>query len=235
VDLFYTQYSGGGTLYWKVDGGTATNVNTNGATNNTMKIQIRGLSAGSHTIEIGWVSGTVFASGAMVYNGDESKGIRSWVAAFPSTKSSAWWNPAVNYWLGQMTNVQPDLVTIELGPNDYGQNPPLAVASYKSNVQNIIATIKTNTGYVPSFVLLPVWPLVPAGTQPETWQQYVDAMYEIAAADTDGAVCVCDWMNRTSNVPNTTISGILDPDKTHPSPLGNRYLGEQLATFVAPR
>ena len=232
LDLFYAQFGGGGTFSYAVDGGGATNIVTNGATNYAARNQaIRSLSVASHTVVIRWVSGLCYFTGAFAYNGDETKGIRSTVAATPTTTSGYWWD-VNHYWTAHIPQLLPDLVTIQLGPNDYGGVAPLSVATFKSNVQAIIADVKSKAGYSPSFVLLPVWPLTPAAPL-DTWEKYVTAMYEIAAADSDN-VCICDWGLRTSMTAGTTIGGILSGDFTHPSTLGNRYLGEQLAQFVSP-
>jgi lysophospholipase L1-like esterase len=234
-DLFYVQYASANSFTWAVDGGGATTVNAQGTVNNAAKVQIRSLSAAAHTVTVTWVSGTVLINGGMIYNGDEAVGIRSWTMAFPSTRSSDWWVPAANYWWGAcIPNILPDLVTIELGPNDFAQASPVTVANFKSNLQSIIAQIKTSSGKIPSFVLLPVWPLNPAAGI-DTWPNYVNAMYEIALADSDGAVCVFDLQQRTGSTYGTTHGGILDADLVHPSLLGARYIGEAMAQFVSPR
>lgn len=237
MDFTHAVFSGGGTFSWAVDGGSATNINTNGTTDfTTVSRAIRGLTAGSHTVVFSWVSGgTVYWTGAAAYNGDETKGIRSWSMAVPGVTSGFWWNTGKNQWwdlIGDL--VSPDLVTIELGPNDYGGVSPLAVATYKSNLQSIISKVKANvTGYVPSFVLLPVPALTPQGATLAPWSDYVAAMYDIAAADADGAVCVLDLQQRINPGSPSTAGGVL-PDTTHPADAGNRLYAEMIAGFASP-
>ena len=232
VDILYWQWSAGGSFTYSVDGGATTTVSTTGTDNTAARNQaIRSLTAGAHTVTIAWVSGTIYMGGFFTYNGDETAGIRSWTVALPGSASIYWSDATHAAWLLQMGNVVPDLVTIELGPNDLGNN---TVAVFKAAVQSVIASIKTSSGYVPSFVLVPVWPLN-AVSPPEPWSAFVSAMYDIATADPDGAVCVFDLQARTSSVQGTTIGGILNGDFTHPSLLGERYIGEALGGFLSPQ
>ena len=233
ADFFYAVYGGGGTFSVKVDGGTATNINTNGTLNYTTRDQsIRGLTAGAHTVELAWVSGgTVFTHGLMAYNGDETKGIRSWNAAWPGSASFYWADPAHPNWLGMVNHCNPALVTIELGLNDCGTN--IAPATYKAQVRTLITNIKARASSVPSFVLIPTWPITVTETA-YWWDSYISAMREIAETDADRAVCVDDWRAITGSVPGTTLGGILSSDFGHPSVMGNKYLGQHLADFLAP-
>ena len=237
IDVQYLKWPGGGTFSWAIDGGTATNVSTTNATqteNNT--VQIRGLTAGAHTLVVSYVSGgTSFVGGYYAYNGDESKGIGSWMLAFPSVMSSYWSDTTASKWANGLPWATPDLVTIELGANDYNQSSYVPSATFRANIETLIATIKSVLTYSPSFVLVPVWELVKAGN-PEAWQAYVDAMYAIAAADAAN-VCVFDAAKRVRvGSPGNTAGGLLGAgDGAHLSPQGNRYLAESLATFIGPR
>jgi hypothetical protein len=232
-DIFYWQFSGGGTFSYTVDGGSAVNVSTNGTTNTGMRNQaIRSLTAGSHTVVIAWVSGAVYFTGGFAYNGDEAKGIRSWVAAQPSSQSGYWYSASPMAWYDMLPNINPALVTVELMANDYNNLP---AATSKTNVTSLIASVKSKLGYIPSFVLLPVWPISGAAATQGAYTDYITAQYDIAAADPDGAVTVCDLAARVGTSFPSTYGGLLDADNAHPSALGDRYIGETLAAFVSPR
>jgi lysophospholipase L1-like esterase len=238
ADILTTTFAGGGTYTYTIDGGAASSavsVAKTGANEyGTITTQIRGLSSASHTLVITRASGTVFLEGIMVYDGDEAKGIRSTVAALAGSYSGDWSTRATTYWPKYISQIQPDLVTIELMANDYINTSPVAVATAKANVKSVIATIKANCTAVPSFVLLPVWAIVGNGTPLAPWASYVTAHYEIAAEDTDGAVCVLDLQKRINTGAAGTVGGML-PDSSHPDDATNRYLGELVANFVAPR
>jgi lysophospholipase L1-like esterase len=245
ITFSHAIYSGGGALEYFIDGNAPTSVSTNGATNNSALVNITGLSAASHTLTVRWASGgSVFVNGAFVMNGDETKGIRSWVAARSGSASSFWWNVAANYWMDRMDWVKPDLVTIELGANDFSAVTPNSVATFKANLKNIIARIKLKTiGHIPSFVLMPVWNLAPGSggsSSIDTWANYIKAMYEAAAEDTDGAVCVFDLFWRVNPNAPSTAGGLLGGseipgDYTHLNDVGEAYVASALLEFVRPR
>jgi lysophospholipase L1-like esterase len=236
-DILTTKFSGGGTYTYTVDGGAASSaISVANATNlyGAVTAQIRGLAAGSHTVVVSRASGTVFLEGFMTYNADETKGVRSWVAAVAGSYSGDWSTRATTYWPNYITQIQPDLVTIELGANDYINTSPVSVTTFKANVKSIIATVKANSTAVPSFVLMPVWAITGNGTPVDTWANYVAATYAIANEDTDGAVCVLDLQKRINPGAASTVGGML-PDSSHPDDAANRYIGELLARFVEPR
>ena len=236
-DIWYAKYGGGGTMYYKVDGGAPNNIDTNGAFDTAARVQtIRGLSVASHTVEVGWVSGTSYSNGVTAYNGDESTGVRQFVAAWPGTASAYWYLAGQNnHHINAVTAIDPHLVTIELGANDFassaGRSSP---AAFKANVKGLIAAVKAKvTGRVPSFVLLKVWPLTPSGTPLAAWADYCTAMDQIAAEDPDGAVYVHDWQARTFGTAGDTLGGLM-PDTAHPGPALNAILAEQLLTDILP-
>jgi lysophospholipase L1-like esterase len=238
VDFQYVKYGGGGTFSYSIDGGAATNVATaNGSTvNATTVAAARGLAAGTHTLTLLYVSGGgCFLTGANAYNGDESAGIGSAVAAWPGSNSAYW--SAETTWPSSVPWIAPALVTICLGANDFDNASYVTSMTFKANIQTIIATVKSNAGYNPSFLLLPIWTPNVNGN-PEPWANYVQAMYDIAATDPNGVVSVLDLYRRVNpSAYGTQADGILHPaDQLHPTqPLGNRYIAETIAEFIAPR
>ena len=239
IDFNYLQMvNANGYFSWAVDGGTATVISTNGPSDNSNVIGIRGLTPGAHTLVI-TRTGTAFSfiTGFYVYNGDESSGIGSWTAGWSGSKVSQW-NAAPN-WMDDLTWAAPDLMTIEFGANEYVDPAPVSSATFKANLQTMITGVRTKLGYSPSIVLIPVWALN-NGTNgnPETWAPYRAAMYEVAAADPTN-VCVWDAGVRVqpgSTFVNDTAGGLLSPyDKAHPTDVGHRYMAEALAQFISPR
>ena len=131
----------GGTYSWAVDGGSATNVSPSGYT----KTHISLGSAGSHTITITRVSGTVTFGGVMVFNGDESSGIRVVDASHYS-----WMTTDFDSDLYTIYNqVSPDLVLFATGINDTQTD-----AQIKANVQNMIAQTRAACTKEPAIVVV---------------------------------------------------------------------------------
>lgn len=233
VNLRYFRNTLTGTFSWAVDGGSATNVNTvAGGTSDFNTTTISGLGGTSHTIVITGVSGLVLFDGFQELNGDEASGIRVWESAKSSVSSTSF--SANTVWYDAFTSIQPDLVVIELGANDaFGTNPPNSAATYKAAILSIISSIRAKTTVDPSIVLCPVWAISPSGgvTPVGTWNDYVAAMYEIAAADDE--VCIFDVRQyfRTSLTVDT--AGGLLGDTAHPAVEGSQLYAGALVEFLS--
>lgn len=238
-DIDYTKYVGGGTFSWSVDGGAATNVATSAGAidTGTPVVQIRSLAAASHTVTCTWVSGTSFINGGFAYNGDEAAGIRGTVLATVGFSTSLWLptSSASRFWTASVARRPPDLVFITLGANDFGSSTArVTPATFKANLQTMITAIKAGaSGYVPSFVLMPVWSMVTTLAPLAPYNDYVAVQYQIAAEDPDGAVAVLDLQQRVNpGAAGGTVGGFL-PDKTHPADAGNQAVAEMVADFLA--
>lgn len=238
LDIDYTKYSSGGTFSWAIDAGAATNVSTSqaGATDTgTGIVQIRGLAASAHTLVITNVSGTTFINGCFAYNGDEAAGIRMTALSRPGRQTlSAWPADATKrYWVPQIPKRTPDLVVFAYGLNDYAAASVVPVSNFKSNLQEMIAAHKSNvSGYVPSFLLLPLWQITTQGSPSESWADYVNAMYEVAEEDPDSAVAIVDMQQRVKTGPPSGNTEFL-PDGTHINDASSMAFAEMVLESLA--
>jgi lysophospholipase L1-like esterase len=243
VDIFYAKFNAGGTGYYKIDGGASTTfstLNSSGGfgTYNTLdgqRIQVRGLTAGSHTVEVGWSSGgTVFVNGFMIYNGDESKGIRVWNGSKSSQQSSYFVDTANPAWTDNVATVQPSLIIFGTLCNDWYYGMPSATS--KTNLQTLIANIKAKCTTTPSFIFnLEFQRDITSGSTVEPWANYVKVAYDIAAADPNN-VAVFDMGKRAFGPgPFTAGTALVDPDKIHPNDAGMQAWADALAGFLLPR
>lgn len=240
VDIIYFQITTGDghAFYWKVDGGASTTVVTDSAYTAPKAVQVRGLTAGAHTLEVGVaVSGGNPAlyspiSGIVVYNGDAAAGFRSISAGVAGTTAANW--DAMSTGPYEMAKLYgPDLVTLAFGTNDYAGTTPITPAAYQTALQSLISKIKARTtGKTPSFLIFfpaeiyDAAPLAP-------FSQYRAAAYAVAAADPDN-VCVYDWGVRLNPVPtfNSTLGGLLYTDYIHPVAAGHLYMAKMLERFL---
>ncbi|TDN70420.1 SGNH/GDSL hydrolase family protein [Paraburkholderia sp. BL10I2N1] len=237
VDIFYYQNAVVGSWSYKLDGGGATTVTAGGATDAMHSVRISGLGGTAHTVEVDWVSGTggngAYIDGFMEYNGDEAAGLRFWDAGQSSVSAAALLTSAG--FLSDFAKVQPSLVTVMLGVNDWGANnpSPQTAAQFKANLLTIISGIYTNTTTHPSIVLIPEWQVNPAGgvTPVDTWANFIAAMYSIARADPN--VCIFDARSRINSGATSGAGGLLG-DTTHPSPQGSVILANALFNFLTP-
>ncbi|HSE61075.1 MAG TPA: SGNH/GDSL hydrolase family protein [Candidatus Saccharimonadales bacterium] len=223
VDILYS--TGGGTFTYKIDSGSAVPVNTAGTYSPTGRTRVTFPTVGSHKVTITSTSGAVSLHGIMAYNGDENAGIRLYEAAHSGAKSSEFVATATG--MAQITAAsKADLVTIELGPNDF-LHGPTTPAGVTANLQSIVASIRqASTAQQPSIVIVVPWSFSsfssPTGY---TWQQYADAMRSVAAADTSLGL-----LDLTSLSP----SGLLAPDGLHASNAGHTAIGNAVMSYLVP-
>jgi lysophospholipase L1-like esterase len=227
VDILYAM--GGGTFTYKVDSGAAVSVNTAGTYNPAKSVRVTFATAGTHKVTITSTSGTVSFEGVMAYNGDESKAIRLYEAGHSGALSGDFVATASD--MAKITDsVKADLVTIELGANDFLHGPQTP-AGVTANLQSMVSTIRQNsTDHQPSIVI--VVPYSFAGfTSPTgySWQQYADAIRAVATADTSLGL-----LDLTSiGTANGTGGGLFAPDGLHPSDAGQTAISTMVAAYLA--
>jgi lysophospholipase L1-like esterase len=234
VDLMYAQAATTGSFRWNVDGGSFTTVATaNAQTLGGRSTRISGLSAASHVIRVEWTAGgSVVFEGFMIYNGDESAGVRMWNAGHASWQASDFANASTLAHYASFQLPQPDLVVLELGTNDYfGTSAKKTAAQFATDLATIITTIRANVTVAPSIVLVPVYDRTV--TSPlDPWSSYVAAMYAAAAADS--AICVFDVQKRFNTGAAGTGNGLISTGTIHPSAAGHQHWADALAAFVSP-
>lgn len=223
--LYYTKRSGGGTLSVAIDGGAATNVDTSNASIVEPSSWDSGaLTDASHSIVIAVVSGTVNVSGIMVFRDDETKGVRGWEAGYSG--ATAGQISAYTYfgqWVGE---IDPDLVVIEVGTNDYAN--AISPATVKTSIESMITSIRANTSPDASIVLMAIYDRPAVGA---AWPSYIAAIDAIAKAQDD--VSVFDLAKRIGAAGTTASGGLVS--SVHPTALGSRYIANALAGFLEPR
>lgn len=228
VDVFFTKQSGGGTFSVSIDGGAATNINTSNATTiNGVSQRFGGLIAGPHTIAISWVSGASLVEGVMIYNGDEVKGIRVWDGGRTGI-------PAANYvtypqYIGAITTIQPALVIVFLGTNDWRLNKP--ISGHATNLTTIINAIRAACTIPPTVLL--VAPYI-TNTTPTTvpFLGLYDALYQ--AAGVLGDVDILDLYQKFGPNIQTASLGLLAGDGIHPSDKGHQFIADAIIGRLAP-
>lgn len=242
VDIICSKGTAGRTYTYTVDGGAASGtIDTQGTVNlgaNSGHVQqIRGLAAGSHTVVITvGAANYVFLEGFMVYNGDESTGIRAWESGAAGARAADFKEIQASYWYGEYALPQPDLVVVGFGANDYGTPTRVRVTprQYAADVLDLIQTIRAQCVIEPSIV---VWePAQPAGSSYNTgaflgqFSDYAQALRQMAK--TDGRITLFDAaavMGDQSSGANTLV----DADKVHPSAAGHTALAAAMDALLA--
>lgn len=237
IDILWAGSSLTDVFSYAIDGGSATNVDTTlGALTGGNVTQIRGLSSGSHTLLISRVSGSSVIEGIMVYDGDESLGVRMWEAGHSTYKSGDYVGLASasgREWIHSVGTAQPDLVLIALGVNDYyfGDDPSVL----RANLTQLVADVRGECTVHPSIVFIVQPKRDDTAAAVEPYSAYVNAVY--AAARSDGNVGVINldvrfWAG--SETPYASGVGLIDVDKIHPTDLGYAYWARAVAGYLEP-
>lgn len=230
VRVWYVKGNGVGDFTVAIDGGAAATVTGQNATTTDGNVWDSGaLAPGSHTIVVaGSTTASSYVGGADFFNGDFAKGTNWYDGGHGGFRTGDFAGNTQH--LGNYASINPRLVIIELGGNDYTAS--IASATVKTNLQTIITNVRAQCTVPPSFVLLPVYRFN-AATYAEPWQNYVDKMHEIAAADT--SVCVFDLTQRMAAPATDNTLGLVTGDLVHPSDIGHGFIGDALASFLTPR
>ena len=228
ADIWYVGGSGVGTLSYKVDNGSTTSVNTNVATYSA-SYQITNVSlgaSGSHTITISATGNPVYFDGFTIYNGDRNSGIQAYDSGYSGATAYTFLQD-IGGFANSIGEVAPQLVTIELGINDYSQQTD--PASFKSQVQQIITAIE-GLPTVPSIELIIPYQAYEPTTLAIGYQTYVQELKSIAAADPTHVTA----LDLSASMPIATTSGTGDytTDGIHPNNTGQKVVANLVYSSI---
>ena len=229
VDLLFTGRPDTGVATIDLNGGTAQTFTTTRATTTSGLVhRVTAPERGTHTLTL--KSGSfVIAEGAMVYDGDETAGVRLWEGCRYGALASDFSGTKYNWEKSLAAAVVPDLAIVGIGLNDYKVGT--APATFKTQVETIIARIRAAN---PSCSILLhnsfLRPDVPSPAYP--WQAYLDVFAQIADADSGIALVDLDaYMKGYSLVP-AALRNLWISDGIHPSPAGYGVMAQRILASV---
>jgi lysophospholipase L1-like esterase len=240
IGIRYLQTGAGGytsTFRYQMDGGAWTTVDAKTGTLSDFTERLVAIAdLNQHVLIVEWVSGYVHINGFMHYNADEIRGIRMIEGGRGGADAATFVADAnTRAYLGQQfARSQPALVLIELGTNDRSTT---TAATFKANLQAIIAIARANVTIPPSILLVKAWETVRPGAI-DPWSAFVAAMDDIAALDID--ISTWDMGPYAWSVTGNAASsrGVLrsqeDPNPVHPTDGGSAYMAEALAAQLLP-
>lgn len=226
--ICYRTAPGAGYLFYTVDGGAPVGVDANLPAGEATET-VGPLPAGVHEIILygGITPDPVTYEGVFLMNGDEAAGIRVWEAGQSGYRAADY--VAQTGWADAVDRVQPSLVVLPIGSNDYatGRSP----AATKADILSILTAIRANTTVAPSVVLLSYYDRDNGGST-YTWEQFRTMYNEIAAADPDIV-----WLDMTSAFGpwvGDDRGGLTDPvDEVHPTDAGHFSIGAALVNLIS--
>lgn len=218
VDIVYALVPNSSDVTVSVDGTDVASfpTTTAGATTDGKLYRVTFGSAGQRVVRVRPTHASNYARvcGIVVYNGDETKGVRFYDVSKFGTTSGFWAGGGAdgNSLTALAAAMPPSLVVMTLGANDYATN--VAPATYKANMLTTIAKIRAG-GVSPSFLLMGIY--LRGGTYTYPWADYQTAMREVADADLD--ISYIDLEARMPAVTGDTLG--LYSDTVHLSDKGN--------------
>lgn len=242
ADIMWTQVPFGGTFSYRVDGGSATNVSTNGgAIVDGMLTHISLGSSGAHTLVLAWVSGSTNIDGVIEFNGDYAAGLQVHDAAHYGWQTSNWVTATAGGNTGParaITQLAPSAILIALGVND--QFGGVAPATFQSNLASIISQLRAvSTAPHPAIVLIMYPPRINQSSYAYPWAQYVNAAWTVATSDTGGVsggsiVSVVDFTLGPTmlGADSNAYGGWANGDEVHPSDKGHSLIADTIAAFL---
>lgn len=232
-DLFVSTHTTASTkVLLTIDGVAEATPRTLPATNLTgTRFRVTGLTTSSHTVRATWDSvGPVVVEGLMPYNGDIAKGIQIWDAAKGSSKAIDYGTDANSRIFQPLTLIQPQLMGVEFGYNEYFGN--IASATFQTQLTNFVSYIKGKVTGAPTILFI-IWPEPKhSGTPAEPYANYVAAIRAVAAATTNGVVV--DFGERIP-IYSSNAAGFFYTDEVHWSDKGAAYVADVLAEVIAPK
>jgi lysophospholipase L1-like esterase len=168
------------------------------------------------------VSGSFTFEGITAYNGDRNAGIQLYDSGWSAATVAVPFLQKLTEFQRAVATVGPQLVTIELGGNDYENQTNLT--TFKSQMQQLINSLKTQTP-VPSILLIVPYQIneKPNGTLIKI---YGDQLKAIAAADPTH-IAVLD-LGATLPAADTSGRGYYVTDGIHPNDSGQRAITDLL-------
>lgn len=235
-DLYYPAGAGVSPSVFSVsiDGGAAVNIN-NQTFSGAVAWNSGALSAGTHTVDVLYVSGTnAIYTGFMLYNADEGKGIRTLNGGRGAADSSTTSVFGVYFNDGFLKTANAALCIIDLINNDFSTN--VNPATYKTNIQTAITQTRYSAGNS-SLPILLMATNYPGDLGPRTYaySQYAAKLVEVA--DADALVAVLDLSAYvppcayTPATPRDAI-GFWDTDYNHPTTYGHTLLGSLVSAAL---
>jgi lysophospholipase L1-like esterase len=220
VDTFDIYYING-SFNANIDGGANT-ANTPGGVN--VKKMTMTAALGTHTLNLTYVSGTVYVMGVDAYN-SAVKQVSCWNWGYYGSDTTNWVTSTNLYdAVPAITFMAPDLSIIDLTINDIGNSVPVATA--KTNLQTVINTCRLSGDVI---LNVPVPGQISGGRTQAVIDSFASMIYDVAIANDCPMVSFNRrWVNYTSS----NALGFM-ADALHPSTIGYVDKGQALSNVLS--
>jgi len=227
--LQYVQGPGAGAFSITVDGGAPVTItpDTTGTAERHDGTWSSGvLTSGSHTLLI-TATGAVAISGVYIHTGDSASGVRSWCSGKGGTTASTWAAAGQSLW-HRIATLQPALVTMLIGPNDYSAS--VGPISFEASVRSTLASLRATVSPMPSILLIGTFRRLDTGFTPAySWEAYTGALARIAADNSSW----CSYLDIGPDFPGSKLenqaSGLVSTaDYLHQTSAGHQLTADRV-------
>ncbi|MEU4626449.1 GDSL-type esterase/lipase family protein [Actinoplanes sp. NPDC023801] len=235
VHVWYSAVPAGGAFSVSVDGAVVAAISTAG-TGDAASWRSGPLAPGRHTIVVTAAGGgPVRVHGFATFDADEDRGVQVYNGGHGGRTSGDFAEGAAA-WAPRLRSMQPHLVILQLGVNDWRSGVPAAVM--RQNLQKIIAVVRANTTTEPSFVVYGP-PRVGADHRVQDFAHFTEAWREVAAEDTGGpgggsGVAWFDLAARQLSPSSDNRLGLYCEDLVHMTDQGAAFTADALTALVRP-
>jgi lysophospholipase L1-like esterase len=211
IIVYYTDWPGGGNPTVTIDAVTVAQLRL--ASNPTKygnRVVYTGLTNSPHTIVITYGANPISIYGALILNGDETAGWRTFLHARSGTTV-----PSGDLSRVPWASADPSLVTIYYGTNEYNTNETSAL--FQTRLSALVDTVRASTRSNPVIVLFMGYQPKHPTTPIEPWANYTGVVASVAAAK---GCLTCDLTPSFGTGVISIGSGLIAGDQIHPSDAG---------------
>lgn len=231
IDIWFPKGTATGNFTVKVDGVQigGTYGGTAASTTDGFVQRVSLGAAGSHAIIITSTHATnpQYFTGITVFNGNEGSGIVNINGGYHGATSDTFAVAAANpNWVQNITALDPHLVTIELGANDY--TALVGPDTYEANIRGLVETIRTYSTTYPSICLIATYKRSEVASP--KWEYYEYRLQQLAYDMGCGFIDLRDTMPDVGST--AAVNGGYYADTVHPTATGNTWIADQVAKVL---
>lgn len=182
------------------------------------------LTYGSHTLKVTRSgTGTVMVGGALYTNGNLAAGVQVWNGGHSGWATTSFLSDESTFQASK--TLDPDLVVIHLGTNEYGTGSIGDQNSYSSNLTAVVQRIKADSPLASIMLVAPY-----SAAARASWPAFVDVVKSVAASESVRYVDLYESMGDMGTANN--VYGLGAGDQVHPTDKGGHMLAATVVDAI---
>jgi lysophospholipase L1-like esterase len=230
IDIWHAKGAATGTFTVKVNGNQVGGNygGTNATTTSGFVQRVTLGAAATYTVVITCNSANpVYINGVTMFNGNETSGVIPHNAGRHGWVSQDWEDVANSaYWASDIATLNPHLVTILIGANDY--TSAVGRVAFKANLTTVIEKLRDDAVYWPSIVLIACYKRSETATP--RWEHYEYSLQQLATELGCGYIDLRDVMPDVGT--QEAIDNAYYVDTVHPSDTGSMRVADEVVRVL---